>query len=156
MISVHFQGKAFNITVTQVYTPTINAEEDEVEWLYEDLQNVLELTLKKKKKKDVPFIIGDWIAKLGRQKIHGGAGKFGLGVQNKAGQRLTEFHQENTLLTANTLLQEHKQQLYTGTSFIWAIPKSDWIYSSQQKMEKLYTVSKNRPWLRSWTPYCKI
>ena len=100
MISVCFQGKPFHITVIQVYAPTSNAEEAEVEWFYEDLQDLLELT----PKKDVLFIIGDWNAKVESQEIPGGTGKFGLGVQNEAGQRLTEFCQENTLVIANTLI----------------------------------------------------
>ena len=112
MISVRFQGKPFNITVIQVYTLTRNAEEAEVEWFYEDLQDLLELTLKK----DVLFIIGDWNAKLGSQETPGVTGKFGLGVQNKASQRLTEFFQENALVLANTLFQQHKRRLYTWTS----------------------------------------
>ena len=112
MISAHFQGKPFNITVIQVYAPTSNAEEAEVEWFYEDLQEFLELT----SKKDVLFIIGDWNAKVGSQEIPGVTGKFGLGVQNEAGQRLTEFCQEDALLTANTLFQQHKTRLYTWTS----------------------------------------
>ena len=87
MISVRFQGKPFNITVIQVYGPTSNAEEADVEWFYEDLQDLLELT----RKKDVLFIIGDWNAKVGSQEIPEVAGKFGLGVQNEAGQRLIEF-----------------------------------------------------------------
>ena len=101
MISVHFQGKPFNITIIQVYAPTSNAEEAEVERFYEDLQNLLELT----PQNDVLFIIGGWNAKVGSQEIPGVTGKFGLGVQNEAGQRLTEFCQENTLVMANTLLQ---------------------------------------------------
>ena len=101
MISVRFQGKPFNITVTQVYAPTSNGEEAEVEQFYEDQKDLLELTLKK----DVLFIIGDWNAKVGSQEIPGVRGKFGLGVQNEAGQRLTEFCQENALFTANTLFQ---------------------------------------------------
>ena len=105
MTSVHFQGKPFNITVIQVYAPTSNAEEDEVEWFYEDLQNLLEL----EPKKDVLFIIEDWNAKVGSQEIPGVTGKFGLGVQNEAGQRLIEFCQENTLVIANTLFQQHKR-----------------------------------------------
>ena len=100
MTSVHFQHKPFNITVIQVYAPTRNAEEAEVEWFYEDLQDLLELT----PKKDVLFIIGDWNAKVGIQEIPGVTGKFDLGVQNEAGQRLTEFCQENALVIANTLL----------------------------------------------------
>ena len=112
MISVRFQGKPFNITVIQVYAPISNAEEAEVEWFYEDLQDFLELT----SKKDVLFIIRDWNAKVGSPEIPGVTGKFGLGVQNEAGQRLTEFCQEDTLLTANTLFQHHKRRLYTWTS----------------------------------------
>ena len=112
MISVCFQGKSFNISVIQVYAPTSNAEEAEVEWFYEDLQDFLELT----PKKDVLFIIGDWNEEVGSQEILGVTGKFGLGVQNEAGQRLTEFCQENTLVIANTFFQQHKRQLYTWTS----------------------------------------
>jgi len=112
MISVCFQGKPFNTTVIQVYGPTTNAEEVEVDQFYEDLQDLLELT----PKKDVLFIIGDWNAKVGSQEIPGVTGKFGLGLQNEAGQRLTEFYQGKTLVTANTLFQQHKRQLYTWTS----------------------------------------
>ena len=112
MISVHFQGKPFNITVIQVYGPTSNAEEAEFERYYEDLQDLLELT----PKKDVLFIRGDWNAKVGSQVTPGVTGKFGLGVQNEAGQRLIEFCQENTLVIANTLFQQHKRRLYTWTS----------------------------------------
>ena len=109
MISVHLQGKPFNITVIQVYAPTSNAEEAEVEQFYEDLQDLLELT----PKKDILFIIGDWNAKVGRQEIPGVTGKFGLEVWNEAGQRLIEFCKENTLVIANTLFQQHKRRLYT-------------------------------------------
>ena len=112
MISVHFQGKQFNITVIQVYALTSNAEEAEVEHFYEDLQNLLELT----PKKDVLFTIGDWNAKVGSQETPGVTGKFVLGVQNEAGQRLTEFCQENALVIANTLFQQHKRRLYRWTS----------------------------------------
>ena len=113
MISVHFQGKPFNITVIQVYASTFsNAEEAEVEWFYEDLQDLLELT----SKKDVLFIIGDWNAKGGSQETPGVTGKFSLGIQNEAGQRLIEFCQENALVIANTLFQQHKRRLYTWTS----------------------------------------
>ena len=101
MISVRFQGKPFNITVIQVYAPTSNAEEAEVGWFYEDLQDLLGLTTPK----DVLFIIGDWNAKVGSQEIPGVTGKFGLGVQSEAGQRLTEFYQENALVIANTIFQ---------------------------------------------------
>ena len=112
MISVHFQGKPFNITVIQVYALTSNAEEAEVEWFYEDLQDLLELT----PPKDVLFIIGDWNAKVGSQEIPGVRGKFGLGVQNEARQRLAEFYQEKAMVIANTLFQQYKRRLYTWTS----------------------------------------
>jgi len=112
MISVHFQGKPFNIRVFQAYAPTSNIEEAEVKWFYEDLQDLLELT----PKKDVLFIIGDWNAKGGSQETPGVTGKFGLGAQNEPGQRLTEFCQENILIIANTLFQQHKRRLYTWTS----------------------------------------
>ena len=112
MISVHFQGKPFNITGIQVYAPTNNAEEAEAGWIYEDLQDLLELT----PKKGVLFIIGDWNARVGSQEIPGVTGEFGLGVQNKAGQRLIEFCKENALFIANTLFQQHKRRLYTWTS----------------------------------------
>ena len=112
MISVHFQGKPFNITVIQVYALTSNAEEAEVEHFYKDLQDILKLT----PQKDVLFIIEDWNAKVGSQEIPGVMGKFGLGVKNEAGQRPTEFCQENTLVIANTLFQQHKRRLYTWTS----------------------------------------
>ena len=110
MISVHFQGKPFNATVIQFYAWTSNAEE--VEWFYEDLQDLLELT----PQKDVPFIIGDWNAKVESQEIPGVTGKFGLKIQNEAGKRLTEFCQENALVIANSLFQQHKRRLYTWTS----------------------------------------
>ena len=112
MISVRLQGKPFNITVIQVYAPTSNTEETEVEQFYEDLQDLLELT----PKKDVLFIIGDWNAKVGGQETPGVTGKFGLGMKNEAGQRIIEFCQENALVIANTLSQQHKRRLYTWTS----------------------------------------
>ena len=112
MISVRFQGKPFSITVIQAYAPISNAEEAEVERFCEDLQDLLELT----PPKDVLFIIGDFNAKVESQEIPGVTGKFGLGVQNEAGQRLIEFCQENTLVIANTLFQQHKRRLYTWTS----------------------------------------
>ena len=105
MISVHFQGKPFNITVIQVYALTSNAEEAEVKQFYEDLHDLLELT----PKKDVLFIIGDWNAKVGSQETRGVTGKFGLGVQNEAEQRLTEFFQENALVIANIFFQQHRR-----------------------------------------------
>ena len=110
MISVRFQGKPFNITVIQVYAPTSNAEE--AEQFYEDLQDLLELT----PKKDVLFIIGDWNAKVGSQETPGVTGKSGLEVQNEAGKRLIEFCQENALVIASTLFQQHKRKHYTWTS----------------------------------------
>ena len=111
MISVHFQGKPFNITVTQAYLPTSNTEEAEVERFYEDLQDLLELT----PKKDVLFIIGDWNAKVGSQETPRVTGKFGLGIRKEAGQRLIKFCQEKTLVIANTLFQQQKRRLYTWT-----------------------------------------
>ena len=110
-------GKPFRITVIQVYAPTSNAEEAEAEQSYEDLQDLLELT----PKKDVLFNIGDWNAKVGSQEIYGVTGKFGLGVQNEAGQKLIEFCQENALVTENTLFQQHKTLHMDITR--WSIPK---------------------------------
>ena len=112
MISVCFQGKQFNITVIQLYAPMNNAEEDVVGWFYEDLQDLLELT----SKKAVLFIIGDWNAKVGSQETPGVTAKFGLGIWNETAQRLIEFCQENALVIANTLFQQHKRKLYTWTS----------------------------------------
>ena len=112
MISVRFQDKPFNITVIRVYATTSNAEEAEVEWFYEDLQDLLELT----PKKDVLFIMGDWNAKVGSQETPGVTGKFGFGIHTEAEQRLIEFCQENALVIANTLFQQHKRRLYTWTS----------------------------------------
>ena len=140
MISVRFQGKPFNITGIQVYAPTSNAEEAEVERFYEDLRDLLELT----PQKDVLFIIGDWNAKVGSQETPGVIGKFGLGIRNEAGQRLIEFCQENALVIANTLFQQHKRRLY-----IWTSPNSqyqnqiDYILCSL-RWKRLYTVSKNK------------
>ena len=128
MVSVHFQGKPFNITEIQVYAPTSNAEEAEVE------QDLLELT----PKKDVLFIIGDWNAKVGSQETPRVTGKFGLGVQNEGGQRLIEFCQESSLVTANTLFQQHKRRLYTWTS-------PDGQYHNQ-----IYYILCSQRW-RSWT-----
>ena len=112
MISVCLQGKPFNVMVIQVYAPTSNVEEAEAERFYEDLQDLLELT----PKKDLLFIIGDWNAKVGSQETPGVTGKFGLGMWNEAKQRLIEFCQENALVIANTLFQQHKRRLYTWTS----------------------------------------
>ena len=112
MISVRFQGKPFNIIVIQVYAPTSYTKEAKVEQFYEDLQDLLKLT----PKKDILVTIGDWNAKVGSQETPEVTGKFGLGVQNKAGQSLVEFCQENALVIANTLFQQHKRRLYTWTS----------------------------------------
>ena len=139
MNSARFQGKPFNITVIQVYAPTSNAEETEVKQFYEDLQDLLELI----PKKDVLFIIGDWNAKVGSQETPGIAGKFGLEVQNEAGQRLTEFCQENELVLANTLFNNiieysthgHHQMVSTEIRLI--------IFFTAEN-GKLYTVSKNK------------
>ena len=140
MISVRLQGKPFNITVIQVYALTSNAEEGEVEWFYEDLQYLLELT----PPKYALFIIGDWNAKVGNQEIPGVTGKFDLGVQKEAGQRLTEFCQENALVIANTFFQQHKRSLNTWTSPGGQYQNQTDYIPLQPKMEKLYTVSKNK------------
>ena len=129
MISVRLQGKAFNITVIQIYAPTSNAEEAEVEQFYEDLQDLLELT----PKKDALCIIRDWNTKLESQETSGVTGKFSLGVQNEVEQRLTQFCQENALVIANTLFQQHERRLYT-----WTVPDGqhqnqiDYIFCSQR------------------------
>ena len=109
MISIHFQGKPFNTMAIEAYAPTSNAEEAEVDRFYEDLQDLLELN-------DVFFIIGNWNAKVGSQETPGVTGKFGLGVQNEAGQRLIDFCQQNALVIASTLFQQHKKGLHTWTS----------------------------------------
>ena len=139
MVSVRFQGKPFNITVIQVYAPTSNVEEAEVEWFYEDIQDLLELT----SKKDVLFIIGDWNAKVGSQEIPGLMGKFGLGVQNEAWQRLTVLPRECIGHSKHPLPTTQEMTLHMDITR-WSIPKSDWLYSLLPKMEKLYTVSKNK------------
>ena len=135
-----------NITVIQVYASTSNAKEAEVERFYEDLQDLLELT----PKKDVLFIIADWNAKVGSQETPGVTGKFGLGVQNKAGQRLIEFCQENALVIANTIFQQHKRRLYTWTSpnvnteirlIIFFAAKDGEALYSQQKQDQELTVA---------------
>ena len=146
MISVCFQGKPFNIRVTQVYAPTSNAEEAEVERFYEDLQDLLEPA----PKKDVLFIIGDWNAKVGSQEIPGVTGTFGLGIWNEAGQKLIQFCQENALVIANTLFQQHKRRLYTWTApdgqhrnqidYIICSQDGEALYS-QQKQDQDLTVA---------------
>ena len=112
MISVRLQGKPFNIMIIQAYASNSNGEEAEVEWFYEDLQDLLELT----PKKDVLFIIGDWNAEVGSQETPGVTGKFGLGIRNEAGQRRIEFCQENALVITDALFQQHKRRRYTWTS----------------------------------------
>ena len=104
-ISLHLQDKLFNITVIQVYVPTTNAAEAEAEWFYEDLHDFLDLT----PKNDILLTIGGWNAKVGSKEIPGITGKFNLGLQNEAGQRLREFCQDNTLVMENTLFQQRKR-----------------------------------------------
>ena len=148
--SLCFQGKPFNSTVIQVYTPTSNAEEAEVEWFHEDLEDLWEVT----PKKGILFIRGDWNAKVGSQEIPRVTGKFCLGVHNESAQMLIKFskgeltgHSKHTLPT-------------TQEKTWWSISKSDWLYFFAAKMEKLYTASKNKTgswlWHRPWTPYCQI
>ena len=143
MISVRFKGKPFNITVIQIYAPTSNTEEDEVERFYEDLQDLLELT----PKKVVLFIIGDWNAKVGSQETPGVTSKFGLGMRNEAGQRLIEFCQENTLVIANTLFLNtredsthgHHQMVNTKIRLItfFAAKDGEALYSQQKQDQEL-------------------
>ena len=145
MISVRFQGKPLNIMVIQVYAPTSNTEEAEVEQFYEDLQHLLELTLKQ----DVLFISGDWNAKVGSQETLGVTGKCGLGVQNEAGQRLTDFCQENALVIANTLRNTredsthgHHQMVNTKIRLIiFFAAKDGEVLYSQQKQDQELTVA---------------
>ena len=140
MISVRFQGKPFNITVIQVCAPTTNVEEPEFEWLYDDLQDLLELT----PTKDVLFIIGDWNEKVGTQEIPGIIGKFDL-VQNGAGQRLTVLSSEHVGHSKHPFLTTKEMTLHMDITR-WSILKSDRLYSLQPKMEKVYTFSKNKTW----------
>ena len=146
MISVRFQGKPFSITVIQVCAPTTNAEEVEVQELYENLEDFRELT----PKKDVLFIIGDWNAKVGSQETPGVTGKFGLGIRNEAGQRLIGFCQENALVITNTLFQQHKRRLSIWTSpevnteirlIIFSAAKDGEALYSQQKQDRELTVA---------------
>ena len=136
--SLRFQGKPFNITVIQVCAPTSNAEEAEVEQFCEDLQDLLGLT----PKKDVIFIMADWNAKVGSQEIPGVRGKFGLGVQNEAGQSLVEFCQENALIIANTFFQKQKRKLYTWTSLDGQHQNQTDYISSAKDREALYSQQK--------------
>ena len=141
MISVHFKGKPFNITVIQVYAPTSNAEEAEVEWFFEDLQDLLQLT----PPKDVLFIIWDWNEKGGSQETPGVTGKFGLGIRNEAGQRLIEFCRENALVRANTLFQQHKRRLYISISPDGQTEIRLSIFFAAKDGEALYSQQKTRP-----------
>ena len=144
-MSVHFQGKPFNIMIIQAHAPASNAEESEVEWFYEDLQAILKLA----PKKDVLFIIGDWNAKVGSQETQV-TGKFGLGIQNEAGKRLIEFCQENALVIANTLLQQHREDSTHGHHLMvnteirliifFAAKDGEALYS-QQKQDRELTVA---------------
>ena len=158
VLSVCFQGKPFNITVIQVYAPTSNSAEAEVEWFYEDLQDLLELT----PKKDVLFIIGDWSAKVGSQETPGVTGKFGLRIRNEAGQRPIEFCQENALVIANTLFQQHKRRLYTWTSpdcqyitkvrlsTLFAAKDGEALYSQQKQDQELIVAQIMNSLLQNW------
>ena len=137
-------------TEEPVWALTSNSEEAEAEQFYEDLQDLLELT----PKKDVLFIIEDWNAKVGSQETPGVSGKFGFGIQNEAGQRLIEFYQENTLVLANSLFQQHKRRLYTWTSpDRWHQNQTDYILCSQRWRNSIQSAKKtgNWIWLRSWT-----
>ena len=156
MISVYFQGKPFNITVIQVYAPTSNAEEVEVEQFCEDWQDFLELI----SRKDVLFIVGDWNAKVGSQEIPWSnkqiwpwSTEWSRAKANRVLPRECTDHSQHPLPTTQ------EKTLHMDITR-WSIPKSAWLYSLQPKMEKLYTVSKNKTrswlWLRSWTPYCQI
>ena len=138
--SLFVSSKPFNIKVIQVYAPISNAEEAEIEQFYKDLQDLLELTIKK----DVFFIIGDWNAKVWSQETPWVRGKFGLGIQNEARQRLIEFCQENALVIANTLFQQHKRRLYTWTSPL-SLPNSGWLYCLQPKWRNSMQSAKTRP-----------
>ena len=141
MISVHFQGKPFNITIIQVYAPTSNAEEAEVKQFYEDLQDLLELT----PKKDGLIIIGDWHSKIGSQKIPGVTGKFGLGVQNESGKILTEFCQESALVIVNLLFQKHKRREDSTHGYHQMVnTEIRLIILFSAKVEKFYAVSQNK------------
>ena len=154
MISVSFQGKPFNITVIQVYALTTNVEEAEVEQFQEDLQDLLELT----PKKDVLLIIGDWKAKVGSQELPEIIETFSLGVKNEAGQKLVYLCQENALVIKKHLLPTTQEKITHGHHQI-VNTKIRLIILFEAKMEKLYTVSKNKTrwlWLRSWIPYCQI
>ena len=155
-ISISDWGIDLDFTVIQVYAPITNVKEAEVEWLHEDLQDPLEWT----PKTDVLFIIGNWNAKVGSKEIPRITGKLGLEVQNEAGQRLTEFCQEEHAGHSKHPFPTTQRTTLHMDITRWSIPKSDWLCFLQPKMEKLYTISKNKTWswlwLKSWTPYCQI
>ena len=155
MISVRFQGKPFNITVIQAYAPTSNAEEAEVAGFYEDLQDLLELNTQKR----CPFHYRRLECKSRRSRNTWSNRQIWPWNTEWSRGRLIEFCQENALVIANTLFQQHEKTLHMDITR-WSKLKSDWLYSLQPKMEKLYIVSKNKTmnwlWLRSWTPYCQI
>ena len=155
MISVSFQGKPFNITVIQVYAPTNNAEEAEVERFYEDLQDLLELTPKKRCR----FHYRGLECKSRKSRNTWGNRQIWPWNTDWSRAKANRVYKENALVIANTLFQQHKTRLHMDITR-WSKPKSDWLYSLQPKMEKFYTVSKNktgsRLWLRSWTPYCQV
>ena len=136
MISVGFQGKAFNITGIQVYAPTSNAEEAEAEWFYEVLKDLLELT----SKKEVLFIIEDWNAKVGSQETPGVTGKFGLGEQNEAGQRLSILPREHTGHSKHPLPTTQEKTLHMDITK-WSTPKSDTFFAAKDG-EALYSQQK--------------
>ena len=155
MIFVLFQGKPFNTMVMQVYALTSNAEEADVEWFFEDSQDLLEITLKK----GVLFIIGGWNAKVWSQETPGITGKFDLGVQTEAGQRQTVLPRECTDHSKHPVPTTQEKTLHVDITR-WSVPNSDWLYSLQPKMEKLYTVITNKTeswlWVRTWTLFCQI
>ena len=155
MISVRFQGKPFNITVIQVYALTSNTEEAEVEWFYEDRQDLLEWT----PKKDVLFIIGDWNAKVGSQETPGIMQIWPWNIEWSRAKANRILPRDRTGYSKHPLTTTQEKTLHMDNTR-WSTPKSDWLCSLQPKMEKVYTVSKNKTgswlWLRSWAPYCQI
>ena len=155
MISVCLQDKPFNITVIQVYAPTSNAEEAEVERFYEDLQDLLELTCQK----EVLFIIGDWNAKVGSRNIWSNRQIWPWYTKRSRAKANRVLPRERTGHSKHLLSTTQQKTVHMGIT-TWSKPKSDWLYPLQPKMVKLYIVSKNKTrswlWLRSWTLYCKI
>ena len=156
IIPIDFQGKSLKITVIQVYAPPIKVKVYEVYWFYEDLYYILDQNIKTKK---ICFSYRELEYKDMNKKIPGVTGKFGLGVQNEAGERLKEFWQEKTWVIADTLFKIQETILHMNITR-WSVLKSEWLCSLQSKIEKLYTVGKTKTgswlWLRSWGPYCEI